>query len=359
MLNFSLNVTTNSTNGTFQASAFETCYFIKCMFSDGERAAIIFVFFATFLISLVGNSFVCHIIAKSRKLKSCTNFSILNLSIADLLLTIFCIPVITIDLYIVADWVYGLFICRLVAFLQNTAVVSSILILLTISIEKFLVVCYPFQSRVYRNFFRYIIYIVWILAIVDSAAICILKKTVPFGEKTYCIFEWPSLRFQKIYLMGHGTGLFFLPLLLMTCLHTATIYVIQKKTTHRINGSKTTIRTNVRKLRQKRKAVTILVMIVVLFTISWGPFLSLSIWEAFADLEKKMALYKTLNQMFVVCLWMMFLNAAGHPVIYCFLGKEYRKAMKQSLWKKTPSSNTRFTPRDNQPAIPLRNIDHS
>lgn len=330
------------------------------MFSDGERAAIIFAFFATFLISLVGNSFVCHIIARSRRLKSCTNFSILNLSIADLFLTIFCIPIITIDLYIVADWVYGLFMCRMVAFLQNTAMVASILILLTISIEKFLVVCYPFQSRVYRNFFRYIIYAVWILAIVDSAAVANLKTTVAFGGKNYCISEWPSNTFQQNYLMGHATGLFFLPLLLMTCLHCATIYVIQKKTTHRMNGSKAMVRTNGRKLRQKRKAVTILVMIVVLFTISWGPFLSLAIWDAFADMEEKMTSFKTLNQMFVLCMWMMFLNAAGHPVIYCFLGKEYRKAMKQSLWKKTPSSNTRFTPRDNQPAaIPLRNIDHS
>jgi di/tricarboxylate transporter len=161
--------------------------------------------------------------------------------------------------------------------------------------------------------------------------------------------------------MGHGTGLFFLPLLLMACLHCATIYVIQKKTSQRINGTKMMIRTNIRKLRQKRKAVTILVMIVVLFTVSWGPFLSLSIWEAFADQEELRGSYKVLNQVFVVCMWMLFLNAAGHPVIYCFLGKEYRKAMKQSLWKKTPSSNTRFTPRDNnQPAaIPLRNLDIS
>jgi len=332
---------------------------IKCYFSEAEKTAIVIAYFLTFAVSLIGNSTVCYIIIKSRKLtKSCTNFSILNLSIADLFITVCAIPLQTIDMYIVGNWKYGLFMCRLVYFLQNAAMVATILILVTISIEKFLVVCFPFQSRVYRDSFRYAIYAMWLIAIIDSAAVSTLKKTHDFGEVVLCVLAWPSVSFKRSYLVGHGTVFFFIPLLLMTCLHCATIIAIQKKTTHHSEGNKTAIRMNMRKLKRRRKAVTILVMIVLLFTISWGPLLSVALYEAFADITIVQQHFQVLNQVFVVSLLMVYLNSAFHPIIYCFLGKQYRRAMKQSLWKKNNTSNTRFSPREHQPAaIPLRNMD--
>lgn len=346
----------NLTNHTVYSTS--ACFFVKCQFNDAERIAIVIMYFLTFAVSLVGNSTVCYIIVKSRKLnKSCTTFSILNLSIADLFITVFAIPLQTIDMYIVGSWTYGLFMCRFIYFLQNAAMVATILILVTISIEKFLVVCFPFQSRVYRDSFRYAIYVMWLIAIVDSAAVSTLKVTQEIGGKTLCFFAWPKGSFKRSYVIGHGTVFFFIPLILMTCLHCVTIAAIQKKTTHRIDGNKTVIRMNIRKLKRRRKAVTILVMIVLLFTISWGPLLSISMWEAFAD-RVDVKYFKVLNQVFVVSMFLVYLTSALHPIIYCFLGKQYRRAMKQSLWKKNNTSNTRFSPRENQPAaIPLRNMD--
>ncbi|EDO41672.1 predicted protein, partial [Nematostella vectensis] len=302
-----------------------------------ERSAIIISFGITFLASFFGNSMVCLLITRTRRLRNCTNFSIFNLCIADLMITLVCIPMLTIDFYIAEEWLFGPFMCKTVTFLQNTVINASILILMTISVEKFVVVCFPFQSRYYRGWFPYIIAFMWLVAISDASYTTIFKKILVVAGHKKCILSYPGkLGDRQRYLIGHAVGFFFLPLTIMAVLHCITIFVIQQKLSQRSQTPTQgvqVLRVNVRKLQRKRKAVAILVLIILMFVISWGPYLSLAIWDAFFPPEPQgiVEYYTVLNKIFVLCLWLVFFNSACHPVIYCFLGREYRIAVKNSF----------------------------
>jgi len=50
-----------------------------------------------FLFSLIGNILVIAVVCKTRRLHSLTNFFIVNLALADLLVTVFCIPINLLD----------------------------------------------------------------------------------------------------------------------------------------------------------------------------------------------------------------------------------------------------------------------
>ena len=56
------------------------------------RAVKLTLYVIIFLVSAVGNSLVCSVILRRKKMKTVTNYFILNLAIADLIFTCICIP---------------------------------------------------------------------------------------------------------------------------------------------------------------------------------------------------------------------------------------------------------------------------
>jgi hypothetical protein len=53
---------------------------------------LILAYGLVFLIGVVGNSFVVAVVARSPRMKTPTNFFIVNLALADLLVLVLCLP---------------------------------------------------------------------------------------------------------------------------------------------------------------------------------------------------------------------------------------------------------------------------
>ena len=79
---------------------------------------LILLFYAlVFLVGVIGNLLVCYAIARNLHMRSVTNVFIVNLSIADLLVIIFClIPTALED--VTETWYMGLIACKIVKFIQ-------------------------------------------------------------------------------------------------------------------------------------------------------------------------------------------------------------------------------------------------
>ena len=100
-------MTIGKMNGTDSNETVPNCFFVKCQFTFGERVIIIFFFTMIFFVSLVGNCVLFSAILRHKRLRrSSTNFSMLSLSFANILITLFCIPVFVIDLFIMGKWVF-------------------------------------------------------------------------------------------------------------------------------------------------------------------------------------------------------------------------------------------------------------
>lgn len=52
----------------------------------------IFAYAFVFIVGLIGNSFVIAVVLRSPRMRTVTNFFIVNLAIADILVIVFCLP---------------------------------------------------------------------------------------------------------------------------------------------------------------------------------------------------------------------------------------------------------------------------
>ena len=69
------------------------------------------------IIALAGNVVVMIVIIFRRELRHFTNYFFLNLSIADILVLVVCIPTVFQDLFFPDRWIYGYHLCEYLNFL--------------------------------------------------------------------------------------------------------------------------------------------------------------------------------------------------------------------------------------------------
>ena len=98
------------------------------------------------VISLFGNSLVCNIIYKTRRMHTVTNLFIANLALSDLLITVFNIP-FTVARNVMNQWVFGNVLCQLVNFILMCSVYVSTFTMSAIAIDRYIVIVYPLRPR--------------------------------------------------------------------------------------------------------------------------------------------------------------------------------------------------------------------
>lgn len=102
-----------------------------------------------FIISLAGNSLIGIIVYKRKRMRTSTNFLIVNMAMSDLLLPIFLFPKVVTELY-VDSWLIGgalgQALCKLHIFLSDVSVTVSTQSLTLITVDRFRAVVFPLRS---------------------------------------------------------------------------------------------------------------------------------------------------------------------------------------------------------------------
>lgn len=79
-----------------------------------------------FTLSVVGNSLVIVTLIQNRRMRTVTNICLLNLSLSDLLLALFCMPFTLVPIYM-KNFVFGSFMCVMVRYIQGKICIHSVL----------------------------------------------------------------------------------------------------------------------------------------------------------------------------------------------------------------------------------------
>lgn len=128
-----------------------------------------------FVIAVIGNGIVCYLVMSSSRMRTVTNYFIMNLAVGDMLITILCVPftsLATLKQY----WPFGSLMCLIVNYSSALSVFVSAYTLVAISIDRYMVIMWPLKPRISKSIAVTVIVIVWTVAGITVLPVGIFTK---------------------------------------------------------------------------------------------------------------------------------------------------------------------------------------
>ncbi|XP_040006319.1 alpha-1A adrenergic receptor-like [Xiphias gladius] len=327
---------------------------------DLTRAVPVGMVLASFIMfAIVGNILVILSVVCNRHLRIPTNYFIINLAIADLLLGTTVLPV-SATLEVLDYWVFGRIFCDIWAAVDVLCCTASIMSLCVISIDRYVGVRYPLQYPTIVTEKRALLAMlgVWILAIVISIGPLLGWKQPPSQDDTKC-----QITEEPFYTLFSSLGSFYIPLAVILAMY-CRVYIVAKRTTKNLeagmmkerledsneltlrihcrnqqihelcpgaSAGRSTLSVKLLKFSREKKAAKTLGVVVGMFILCWLPFfLVLPIGSFNSSLRPPETYFK-------VIFWLGYFNSCLNPIIYPCYSREFKQAFIRILrcrWKR-------------------------
>ena len=188
------------------------------------------------LVTIIGNILVLLAVYVNSHLRSTTNFFIVNLAVADLLLGITVLP-FSATLETLQYWPFGYVVCNVWASADVLWCTASIWTLCVISIDRYIGVTRPLQHSTIITEKRavYIIVFVWVLSVAISIAPLIGWKEKGNNSPNEC-----TVTKQVGYVIFSVSGSFYIPMLITVIVYTRIYREAARHSKNLVIGSKTT-----------------------------------------------------------------------------------------------------------------------
>ncbi|XP_074757300.1 putative G-protein coupled receptor 19 [Athene noctua] len=283
----------------------------------GEIAAAAMVWAVLWLVSIFGNSLVCLVIHRSRRTQSTTNYFVVSMACADLLLSIASAPFVLLHLTY-GSWILGNFICKLVRYVQYLTPAVQINVLLWISIDRFYTIIYPLSFKVSREKAKKMILASWLLGAAFAA-----PAFVFYGSSSdhHCPFFPPASWQGAAYGITHLLVVFLIPSFLIILFYQKVIKYIWRIGT----DGRTVRRTTNIVPRAKVKTIKMFLMLNTVFLLSWLPFYMIQLWHPKETDGSKSSL------VFLAITWLSFSSSAAKPTLYTVYNANFRRGMKETF----------------------------
>lgn len=183
------------------------------------------------LVAIVGNILVILSVVCNKHLQTVTNFFIVNLAMADLLLSIIVLP-FSASLEVLGCWVFGRVFCNIWAAVDVLCCTASILSLCIISIDRYIGVkhCLKYPSIMTERKAVVILVLVWVSSTVISVGPLLGWKEPPPVDESICrITEEPG------YALFSSLFSFYLPLMVILIMYFR-VYVVARRTTNSLEA---------------------------------------------------------------------------------------------------------------------------
>ncbi|KAK6328106.1 hypothetical protein J4Q44_G00000840 [Coregonus suidteri] len=305
----------------------------------GAKTTFVIMYATIFALALVGNSLVVYIVVLKRAMQTATNIFICSLAVSDLLITFFCIP-FTLLQNISSEWLGGVLVCKTIPFVQTTAIVTGILTMTCIAVERYQGIVYPLKMR--RQYTPKRAYkmlgLVWSASVVVGSPMLFVQQLEVKYDFLYdhhhvcCQERWLSLTHRQVYTTFIMVALFLMPMAAMLFLYTR--IGIELWIRKRVGDSSVLSTMNHREVnkisRKKKRAVKMMITIVLLFTVCWAPFHTVHMLFEYNDLEKNSD-EVTMNMIVAVVQAIGFSNSFNNPIIYAFMNENFKKSCVATL----------------------------
>ncbi|KAG8437843.1 hypothetical protein GDO86_008517 [Hymenochirus boettgeri] len=232
-----------------------------------------------------GNLLFILALVKNKKQCSITNILIANLAVSDLLVAVVCCP-FEMDYYVVREqsWAFGHVICSSVNYLRMVSLYVSTNALLAIAVDRYIVIVYPLEPRMMLRTACGVLLTIWLTSLFIAAPTAYFTTETAFdatfdsGGKIFCGQIWPAnmALFYKSYSIFLLSIEFLIPVIIMSLCYIRICYELWFKDlpgvqTEQLRG----------RLHARRKAVLVLVAVLLAYIFCWSPFYGYAIIRDF------------------------------------------------------------------------------
>ncbi|XP_018110146.1 alpha-1A adrenergic receptor [Xenopus laevis] len=306
-------------------------------------------------VAIVGNIMVIISVVTNKQLRIPTNYLIVNLAIADLLLSSTVLP-FSATKEIVGYWVFGRILCDIWAAMDVLCCTASIFSLCTISIDRYIGVRHSLRYPTIVTRKRAILALlgVWIFSTVISIGPLLGWKEPAPPDTSVC-----KITTETFYAIFSSLASFYIPLIVILVMY-CRVYVVAKRITknleagvikEQMDSKELTLRIHCRnmqddspnnsnvknnqprsslslkllKFSREKKAAKTLGIVVGMFILCWLPFFTVL---PLSSLSEYLIPPVTVEKIFF---WLGYFNSCMNPVIYPCSSKEFKRAFLRIL----------------------------
>ncbi|NXE83002.1 GPR19 protein, partial [Cochlearius cochlearius] len=283
----------------------------------GEIAAASMVLGALWLVSIFGNSLVCLVIHRSRRTQSTTNYFVVAMACADLLISVASVPFVLLQ-FTYGRWTLGNVMCKLVRYIQYLTPGVQIYVLLSICVDRFYTIVYPLSFKVSREKAKKMILASWLCDAVFASPTFFFYGS---NSDDHCNFFLPDSWEGAAYSIIHLLVVFLIPSILIMLFYQKVIKYIW-----RIGTDGRTVRRTMNIVpRAKVKTIKMFLMLNSMFLLSWLPFYVVQLWHPPETDYRKSSL------VFLAITWISFSSSASKPTLYSVYNANFRRGMKETF----------------------------
>ncbi|XP_068107021.1 type-2 angiotensin II receptor [Hyperolius riggenbachi] len=279
------------------------------------------VFYAfIFIFGIIGNSLVIMVLCVQGDLKAVARIYIFNLALADLL-CIIMLPFWATYYAYGLSWIFGSVMCKISSSLINLNLFASIFFITCMSIDRYMAIVYPLQSeRRTLNQAVIVALSVWVLAIVFTLPTFHFRNTYYIKDLDVhaCVMDFPQQAYSKwcitMSLIKVVFGFCFPVTVIITC------YLMIGLHLKKSQGS-------VLNKQSRDRVLKIVTAIVVCFIICWLPFHVVTFLDVLTRLKviQDCRTVMLVEAALPISLCLGFSNSCLNPLLYCFVGNQFRE----------------------------------
>ncbi|XP_031849865.1 tachykinin-like peptides receptor 86C [Nomia melanderi] len=309
-----------------------------------QKLAWSLIFAVMLLIATGGNVIVIWIVLAHRRMRTVTNYFLVNLSVADLMMSLLnCAFNFTFLLN--SSWPFGVIYCTINNFVAHLTVASSVFTLVVISVDRYMAIMRPLKHRISRKMTVMTMILIWTIG--SALALpCLLYSTTKsrryLNGKTRitCYLLWPDGDYlhstiEYSYNIVFLSVTYLIPIMLM-----AVCYALmgRKLWVTKSIGELTHYQKNL--MKSKRKVVKMFITVVAIFAICWLPYHGFFIYVYH---HRHFAEISYVPHIYLGFYWLAMSNAMVNPIIYYWMNTTFRVYFQLIICKCCYSMNQRNT----------------